>query len=232
MIQINDVERIIEEPVHGRKFYTNQDIIRLKRKLIQIYDELKIDEFDEKEIIKKVLEFVENNVSYKKTYFNCFNGKVEKFNYDDVKYRTAYGALVEGEAMCAGYAEAIRILLSLYNIKSHTILSKLPLERKKLLHYVVLVEARSDYGEYILLDPESKQYCKKNEMDYDTYMENCTYTLPTRIFTDDVIGKDGAGMLANEYLRKSEIPRVVGTKKINELIRYRYIDKDSDEQER
>lgn len=122
--------------------------------------------------------------------------------------------------MCAGYAEAIRILLSLYNIKSYTILSKLPLERKKLLHYVVIVESRNNYGEYIILDPESKQYCKKNEIDYDKYMENCIYTIPTRIFTDDVIGKDGAGMLANEYLRKDNIHTVMGTKRINELIKY------------
>lgn len=220
MININDVEKIIEEPVHGKKFYTKQDIIILKRKLIQIYAKLKIDEFDEEQIIKNVLEFIENNVSYKKTYFNCFNGKIEEFDYNDVKYRTAYGALVEGEAMCAGYAEAIRILLSLYNIKSYTILSKLPLERKKLLHYVVIVESSNNYGKYIVLDPESKQYCKKNEIDYDKYMENCIYTIPTRIFTDDVIGKDGAGMLADEYLRKGNIPTVIGTKRINKLIKY------------
>ena len=51
-------------------------------------------------------------------------------------------------------------------------------------------------------------------------MENCIYTLPTTIFTNNVIGKDGAGMLAGEYIKNSEIPKVTGTKKINEIIKH------------
>ncbi len=212
-----NIENIIEEPIHGRKFYTDDNIITLKRKLIEIYERINLEKLEEKDIIKYIGDFVKNNVKYKKSYFDSFTGKVEKFDYSDVKYRTAYGALVEGEAMCAGYAEAIRILLSLYNIKSFTILSKLPLERKKLLHYVVAIKCNCD-GEYIILDPESEQYCEKNKIDYEEYKEKCIYMLSDKIFTNNVLGKDGAGMLAEEYLKNIEIPRVIGTKKIENLI--------------
>ena len=193
-----NIENIIEEPIHGRKFYTDDNIITLKRKLIEIYERINLEKLEEKDIIKYIGDFVKNNVKYKKSYFDSFTGKVEKFDYSDVKYRTAYGALVEGDAMCAGYAEAIRILLSLYNIKSFTILSKLPLERKKLLHYVVAIKCNCD-GEYIILDPESEQYCEKNKIDYEEYKEKCIYMLSDKIFTNNVLGKDGAGMLAEEY---------------------------------
>ena len=107
-----NIENIIEEPIHGRKFYTDDNIITLKRKLIEIYERINLEKLEEKDIIKYIGDFVKNNVKYKKSYFDSFTGKVEKFDYSDVKYRTAYGALVEGEAMCAGYAEAIRIFLS------------------------------------------------------------------------------------------------------------------------
>lgn len=222
---MKEIKNIIEEPVHGKKFYTQSDVIMLKRRLIELYNMLQIDGLDKEKIIETISEFVKCNVSYKKSYFDCFTGKSKTFDYSNVKYRTAYGALVEGEAMCAGYAEAIRILLNMYNIKSYTILSKLPLERKKLLHYVVVAEADNGYGKYSILDPESKQYCEKNKIDYNSYMENCIYMIPNRIFTDDVLGKDGSGMIAEEYLKNSNVPRVIGTKKINELIKY--IDKEA-----
>lgn len=217
---MKEIKKIIEEPVHGKKFYTKSNVIMLKRKLAEIYNMLHLEGLDKRKIIEIVSEFVKDNVSYKKSYFDCFTGKSKTFDYNNIKYRTAYGALVEGEAMCAGYAEALRILLGLYDIESYTILSKLPLERKKLLHYVVVAEANNGSGEYMILDPESKQYCEKNKIDYDSYMESCIYMIPNRIFTDNVLGKDGSGMLAEDYLKSSNVPRVTGTKKINELIRY------------
>ncbi len=219
-MKMKEIKKIIEDPVHGKKFYTKSNLIMLKRKLAEIYNMLHIEGLDKRKIIEVVSEFVKDNVSYKKSYFDCFTGKSKTFDYNNIKYRTAYGALVEGEAMCAGYAEALRILLGLYDIESYTILSKLPLERKKLLHYVVVADADNGSGEYMILDPESKQYCEKNKIDYDSYMESCIYMMPDRTFTDDVLGKDGSGMLAEDYLKSTNVPRVTGTKQINKLIKY------------
>ena len=94
-----NIENIIEEPIHGRKFYTDDNIITLKRKLIEIYERINLEKLEEKDIIKYIGDFVKNNVKYKKSYFDSFTGKVEKFDYSDVKYRTAYGALVK-EKQC------------------------------------------------------------------------------------------------------------------------------------
>lgn len=232
MMNVNEIKKIIEiieEPIHGKKFYTKEQLFLLVTKLIEIKNTLKIDGMEKKEIVNIVLGFVKNNVLYRKSYFDCFTGKSEVFDSNNVKYRTAYGALVEGEAMCAGFAEALRVLLSMYNVKSYTIISKLPLERKKLLHYVVIVEID---GEYIVLDPESMQYCEKNRIDYNLYMESCIYTIPDKIFTDDVLGKNGSGMLAEEYLKRCKTPRTIGTKQIYELIKHIDREESIDMQER
>lgn len=94
----------------------------------------------------------------------------------------------------------------------------MPLERKKLLHYVVVAECNDYSNKYIVLDPESLQYCVKNNINYNEYKENCIYIAPNTIFTNNVLGKDGGGMLAEEYLKNTEIPRIYGTKNIEELI--------------
>lgn len=36
------IENIIKEPIHGRKFYTDDKVITLKRKLIEIYEKIKL----------------------------------------------------------------------------------------------------------------------------------------------------------------------------------------------
>jgi len=47
-----NIENIIEEPIHGRKFYTDDNIITLKRKLIEIYERINLEKLEEKDIIK------------------------------------------------------------------------------------------------------------------------------------------------------------------------------------
>ena len=219
MNKIERINSIINEPVHGRKFYTQEHLDLLKRKLFDISNSLNIDKLSKAEIIMLISNYVKNNVEYKKDYFDYFNGKCDEFNYDKLIYRTAYGALVCGQAMCAGYAESLRVLLSLYDVDSYTLLSKLPLDRKRLLHYVVVTSVNKDSDKYYVLDPQSEQYCNKNNMDYEEYKENSIYMLPNEIFTENVIGIDGAGMLAEDYIKNEEIPRVVGTKDIKVLIK-------------
>ena len=59
-----NIENIIEEPIHGRKFYTDDNIITLKRKLIEIYERINLEKLEEKDIIKYIGDFVKNNVKY------------------------------------------------------------------------------------------------------------------------------------------------------------------------
>ena len=60
-----NIENIIEEPIHGRKFYTDDNIITLKRKLIEIYERINLEKLEEKDIIKYIGDFVKNNVKYR-----------------------------------------------------------------------------------------------------------------------------------------------------------------------
>ena len=46
-----NIENIIEEPIHGRKFYTDDNVITLKRKLIEIYEKIKLEQLEEMDII-------------------------------------------------------------------------------------------------------------------------------------------------------------------------------------
>ena len=43
------------------------------------------------------------------------------------------------------------------------------------------------------------KYNEENKIDYEEYKEKCIYMLSDKIFTNNVLGKDGAGMLAEEY---------------------------------
>ena len=53
-----NIENIIEEPIHGRKFYTDDNIITLKRKLIEIYERINLEK-DKKEKIKKIQHYIQ-----------------------------------------------------------------------------------------------------------------------------------------------------------------------------
>lgn len=46
--------------------------------------------------------------------------------------------------------------------------------------------------------------------------------IPHEIFTNDLIGDDGAGILAKDYVKCSNIPRVTGSKDISKLIDIKY----------
>ena len=222
---MNNTDNIIDEPIHGRKFYTRDELIKLKERISIIYNELNIRNLDTSKKIISISDFLKNSVSYKKSYFDCYTGKTPYFEYKNIKYRTAYGALVIGEAICSGYAEAARILLSLYDIKSYTILSRLPVESKKLLHYVVVAECKCANNEYIIVDPESEQYCQRKGMSFAQYLENSVFLLPNSRFTDNILGKDGAGILADEYMSDQSVERVLGTKNIDILIKKYNIEK-------
>lgn len=219
-MEVQDIINIIEDPVHGSKFYTRDKILKLMEQLDRLHSKLEIDKStSNKRAIEIIQNYIKCNVSLREPYFDCFCERTEKFDENELEYRTAYGALVKGEAMCAGCAEAVRMLLQLYGIKSYTLLSKLPGKNKRLLHYVVVAEYEEDgVTKYEILDPERQANCERKGMDYQRYQSNMIYTIPDKIFTEDVVLDTGLGMQAEEYLSHEEIPRVVGTKDIGTLI--------------
>lgn len=59
---------------------------------------------------------------------------------------------------------------------------------------------------------------RKKGIAFSNYKESMIYAIPDPVFTTDVVGKSGLGMQAGEYLEHNEIPRVVGTSHIGNLI--------------
>ena len=219
-MEIDKIINIIKEPVHGVKFYNKETLNELQKKIQEICSILEIDENTPKgNIIDIINNYIKINVSLRDSYFDAFCERVNKFDKNELIYRTAYGALVKKEAMCAGYAEALRILLSQYGIQTYTLLSKLPGQNKRLLHYVTVVEYE-DYGEkvYKILDPERQLNCEKKGMDYEKYKSNMIYMLPKERFTQDVVGEKGVGIEAEEYMKDTDISYVRGEEDIKKLI--------------
>lgn len=219
-MNIDDIIAIIQEPVHGKKFYTKETLQELINYVRKICRTLEINKDTSPDIaISIVNNYIKHNVNLRHSYFDVFCERTEKFDQNELLYRTAYGALVRGEAMCAGYTEAVRILLSQYGITTYTVLTKLPGKNKRLLHYVAIAEYEKD-GKiiYTVLDPERQANCEKKGMDYERYIANMIYALPDPIFTNDVVGETGLGMEAEEYLNHPNIFRVCGTDQLNILL--------------
>lgn len=217
---VDQIIKIIQEPAHGQQFYTRTNMRALLDEVEDICKNMGItEETPDRTKIKIINDYVKQNVNLRASYFEAFNEETDKFNENELIYRTAYGALVKGEAMCAGYAEATRILLSQYGIKSHTILAKLPGRDKRLLHYVVVAEYDED-GEkkYQVLDPERQRKCESRGWDFESYRNNMIYMKALPEFTNDVVGETGVGMPASEYVEKTKTKQIHGVESIQELI--------------
>lgn len=219
-MNIDNITDIIQEPVHGEKFYTRETLQELIMSVRKICESLEINENTSIEnIISIVNNYIKYNVQLRDSYFDTFCERTEKFDEDELIYRTAYGALVKGEAMCAGCTEALRIILAQYGIKTYTALTKLPGKNKRLLHYVVIAEYEKDgQTACAVLDPERQANCERKGMDYERYKASMIYAVPDPIFTNDVVGQTGLGMEAEEYLSHGNIFRIYGTEKLDELV--------------
>lgn len=231
-MNIDAIADIIKEPVHGSQFYSKATFADLVSKVQHICGNLEITEQSKPEsIISIVNNYIKYNVSLRNQYFDTFCERTETFDTNELVYRTAYAALEKGEAMCAGFTEAVRVLLSQYGIKTHTLLTKLPGKNKRLLHYVAVAEYEKD-GEkkYIVLDPERQANCERKGMDFEKYQSNMLYALPHPIFTNDVVGETGLGMQAEEYFSHPEIIRTTGTSQIGRLINNTYSKKNIKEE--
>ncbi len=206
------VLRVTEDPVHKHTkegsdkncLYTESDYTELEDKVYQIIKAYKLDDPKIPEETKTVIvnDYLMNNVQIKHDYFDAFLTRIPQIPESELPSRTAHAALVKGATMCAGYAEACRVLLESLGINTKTLLSKLPGQDKRLLHYVTM--ATLSNGEVKLLDPEREASCLKKGFDFKKYQSSMEYMIPNEEFDSQKIGNDGIGIQVMDYISSAK----------------------------
>ena len=108
-MNIKAITDIIQEPVHGIKFYTKDTLKELVNTVYEISRSLELTSQSTPETIISIINnYIKFNVKLRSQYFDAFCERTDCFDKNELVYRTAYGALVKGEAMCAGFAEKER----------------------------------------------------------------------------------------------------------------------------
>ena len=218
--QIDRVYSVINDPAHGKEFYNEEMFTDLLYKIDEILKTLEIDETTpEDDVIIEVNNYLKQNVKIRNEYFIAQREVISEFPEDELQYRTAYAALCKGEAMCAGYAEASRVLLECCDFNTHTLLSKLPGKGKVLLHYVTAVEYDIGSGrKYFVFDPERESSCDRKGYDFRQYLLNMTYIKPEEYFYKNKVGKTGLGPNADYYIANFNPARVKGKNEVGKLL--------------
>ena len=209
---------IISSKEHGIEFYNETMFNNLVTKVEEITRHLNLCGRTDYEKIDAINEFLKYNVNVRKSYFDAFREEIPEIPKSELIYRTAYGALVLGEAMCAGFTEAARILLESSGLETKTLLSKLPGKNKYLLHYVTAIKYDKGSGrEYYIMDPEREYSCQQKGYDFRRYLMEMTYILPEEYFYEHKVGKNGVGPCADEYLRNINPKHVLSKNNVDEL---------------
>ena len=210
---------VIKDEVHGTEFYNKEMFQELADKVGSIVEELGLlTDIDDATKIDRVNKYLMNNVSIRNEYFEAFREVITSIPDSELVYRTGYAALLKGEAMCAGYTEASRILLEIGGLKTQTLLSKLPGNNKFLLHYVTAIKYDRGSGrDYYIMDPERQHSCEKKGYDFREYLMNMTYIKPNKYFYENKVGAKGVGPRADDFLRIAKPEHVLSKNKVDEL---------------
>ena len=96
--------------------YTKEEIDVIEKKIDEIIASEINDSMDNKAKIKAIHDYIINHTKYDK----------ERSDNKITKYRsnTAYGALIEGYAICGGYADSMKLFLDRFNIPNYKISSE------------------------------------------------------------------------------------------------------------
>ena len=194
---------IIGDPAHHIGFYNNNNFKELILEIEKISGGFEIEDNTPNDRIIEILNnYIKTNIVIRRKYFDAFSEIIEKFDINELVYRTAYGALLKKQAMCAGHTELLRLLLARYNIESKTIISKLPGENKKLLHYVTIAYFKDNNEKIVkVLDPERESNCEKKGKDFEKYQKSMIYLPIKKPFINDIVGELGVGIPADEYIK-------------------------------
>ncbi len=203
------IYNVTEDPAHKigsnerglNNLYTPEMYEELENRVFNIIKYIHLDDptYSDSTKARLVNSYVMSNVQIRHEYFDAFEERIPEIPQSELKYRTAYAALVDGETMCAGFAEACRILLESVGINTLTLLSRLPGRNKRLLHYVTLAEMPD--GSVEILDPEREGACLRKGYNFEEYRKSMDFIVPTETFFENKVGKNGVGMDVNEYIK-------------------------------
>lgn len=97
------------------KTYSENKINTINKKVDYIINDIIKDEKDTNTMIKLAHDYIVNNTKYDS---NRSDKNISEYDSD-----TAYGALIEGYALCGGYTDSMAIILDRLNIKNFKIAS-------------------------------------------------------------------------------------------------------------
>ena len=148
--------------INIKKNYTNDDINIIEQKVNEIIKAYIKDSMSDREKIKTIHDYIINNTKYDNKY-------IEKTS--NYKSNIAYGALIEGNAICSGYTDAMAIFLNKFNIPNYKISSS--------THIWNLVYIDGDWKHLDLTfdDPVSNTNANLLEYDYFLITTNQLYKL-------------------------------------------------------
>lgn len=105
-----------------QKLYSDETINIVNNKVEEIYNKLITDNMTDYEKIKVIHDYIINNTVYDQERANeVTSGNVTDYNYSS---NTAYGALIQGKAICGGYTDAMALFLDKFGIKNYKISSE------------------------------------------------------------------------------------------------------------
>ena len=96
------------------KLYSNEDIKEINNKINEVSKSIINDNMTLEEQIKAVHDYIINNSVYD------IDGLSGKSKY---KYNSAYGALIEGHAICTGLSDALSLFLNTLDIPNYKVVS-------------------------------------------------------------------------------------------------------------
>ena len=111
-----EIDTIGKVTLHINKNYSEEMITILNYEINKIISEKLNDSMDIKEKIKRIHDYIIDNTKYDE----------ERSDKNNINYKsdTAYGALIEGHALCGGYTDAMMLFLEKFNVKSYKISSQ------------------------------------------------------------------------------------------------------------
>ena len=104
-----------EVNIEVKKLYTEEEINEINKKMDEISSKVLTNELSIEDKILKIHDYIVNNT----TYDEAKAKGVSKY-----KSNKAYGSLIEGYAVCGGYADAMALFLDRFNVTNYKVSSK------------------------------------------------------------------------------------------------------------
>lgn len=101
-----------EVNIEVTKLYSKEDIDIINKKIDEIIKSTIKDDMDDDDKVLAIHDYIINHTKY---------DVLREKGTSKYKSNTAYGALIEGYAVCGGYADAMSLFLDRFNIKNYKI---------------------------------------------------------------------------------------------------------------